>query len=129
MTGYFELSIEKLLPLIESAVRILLVLAAALVTVKVVNRSVPKIRSEIVKMMLRHAEGTPGELEKRAATLGGILRKTIAVVVWTVAVITSLKLAGYDVGPILAGAGVIGLAVGFVTRFPVSSCCSKTRFA
>ena len=53
------------------------------------------------------------ELEKRAATLGGIFRKTVVVVIWVVVFMMALEEAGFNVGPLLAGAGVAGLAVGF----------------
>lgn len=108
-----ELNIESFYPAIHHAVRILLILLGAFIASRVVNRSIPRLRARIVRAMLRHAEVTNGELEKRAATLGGIFRKTVCVIIWIVAVIMSLKEAGFDIGPILAGAGVVGLAVGF----------------
>ncbi|MBI1895228.1 MAG: mechanosensitive ion channel family protein [Acidobacteria bacterium] len=66
--------------------------------------------------MQRHAPTPDIELEKRAATLGGILRKTAAVAIWAVASVMALKEAGFDIAPILATlatAGVAGLAIGF----------------
>lgn len=63
--------------------------------------------------MVGQRGGADIELEKRAATLGSILRKTLAVIIWITAVVMALKEAGFDIGPILAGAGVVGLAVGF----------------
>ncbi|MDE3201694.1 MAG: mechanosensitive ion channel family protein [Acidobacteriota bacterium] len=78
----------------------------------------------IVKHMAGQREGGDIELEKRAATLGGIIRKTIATIIWVVAIIMSLKEAGFDIGPILAGAGVIGLAVGFGAQNLVSDVIS-----
>ena len=46
-------------------------------------------------------------------TLGAIFRKTVTVAIYALAVAMVLKEAGFDIGPILAGAGVVGLAVGF----------------
>jgi small conductance mechanosensitive channel len=63
--------------------------------------------------MTHHRGGADIELEKRAATLSGIFRTTLAVLIWLIAIVMALKEAGFDIGPILAGAGVIGLAVGF----------------
>ena len=50
---------------------------------------------------------------KRAETIGNLLRSTITVVVWTVAVLTIMSEIGLDLGPFLAGAGIAGIALGF----------------
>lgn len=50
---------------------------------------------------------------QRAETLGQILRSAITVVVSGAALIHALGLFGWDVKPLLAGAGVLGLALGF----------------
>ncbi len=51
--------------------------------------------------------------EKRAETLGHIIVTTGNVVIYVVILLMTLSLFGVDITPILAGAGVIGLAVGF----------------
>lgn len=51
--------------------------------------------------------------DKRAKTLTSISRSIVKYVVYFIALIMVLKEAGFDPMPILAGAGVIGLAVGF----------------
>jgi small conductance mechanosensitive channel len=56
---------------------------------------------------------TQSEREKRAETLTKVTRNIIAIVVWGVVGMMILRELGVDIGPILAGAGVIGLAVGF----------------
>ncbi len=93
--------------------RILIILAAAFAASRIAARLVKKTRERIVVMMESHAGGSSLELEKRAATIGGILRKTLGVVIWAIAVAMVLREVEFDVAPILAGAGVIGLAVGF----------------
>jgi small conductance mechanosensitive channel len=65
-------------------------------------------------MMKRKRRGEPSfELEKRAATIGGVIRKTASAVIWVLAMAMALREVGFDIAPILAGAGVVGLAVGF----------------
>jgi len=54
-----------------------------------------------------------GESAKRAETLVGLLRQGMLIVLWTLAVLVVLQQVGVQVGPILASAGVLGLAVGF----------------
>ncbi len=51
--------------------------------------------------------------EKRAATLGKVLRNIFRVVAWVVAGLLILRELGIDIAPMLAGVGVAGLAIGF----------------
>ena len=51
--------------------------------------------------------------DQRAKTLGGVLRRAVAALVVMGAVIHGLAVLGWDIRPILAGAGVLGLAIGF----------------
>ncbi len=106
-------SIDKLSAALEHGIRIALILSTTFVVVRLINRWVPKLHRRIVDSMRRHGDATNGELEKRATTLGSIFRRTLSLLLWAGALATCLKEAGFDIGPILAGAGVIGLAVGF----------------
>ena len=54
-----------------------------------------------------------GTALKRAATLTGILKTIAVTAIWAIVIIESLQLVGLDIAPILAGAGILGLAVGF----------------
>ncbi len=69
------------------------------------------------KVMLRRAERSPlvdtSEAEKRIYTLVGIIKGLIKIVLWVVYLMIVLKKFGVDIGPILASAGILGLAVGF----------------
>jgi len=51
--------------------------------------------------------------EQRATTLGQIVLSTGNIVIYTVILFMVLNLFGVDIRPILAGAGIIGLAIGF----------------
>ncbi|SDW79216.1 small conductance mechanosensitive channel [Marininema mesophilum] len=51
--------------------------------------------------------------QKRGATLARLLKSTARYAIYFISAITILKQVNIDVTPILAGAGVIGLAVGF----------------
>lgn len=53
------------------------------------------------------------EAEKRINTLVGILTAVGKIIIWLVAIMMFLKEMGIDIAPILAGAGILGLAVGF----------------
>jgi len=103
--------VPDLHPVLFHAVRIAVILGVAYVATRLIVRSVPGIRKRIVRRMTRN--GSNVELEKRAATIGGVFRKSVSAVIWIIAVIMALREAGFDIAPILAGAGVVGLAVGF----------------
>ena len=51
--------------------------------------------------------------DQRADTTAGVLRSTVAVLIWTLALITILGQLGIELAPLLAGAGVAGVALGF----------------
>ena len=53
------------------------------------------------------------EATKRVKTLMGIIGGIGQIVIWTTAIFVILGRVGIDLRPILAGAGIIGLAVGF----------------
>ncbi|HSH30791.1 MAG TPA: mechanosensitive ion channel domain-containing protein, partial [Thiohalobacter sp.] len=53
------------------------------------------------------------EASKRAETLIRLLRQGIRIVIWVVALLIILRELGVDIAPILASAGIVGLAVGF----------------
>ncbi len=49
----------------------------------------------------------------RAQTIAAVLRSVSSGVIWTFAIIYILGAAGLNLGPIIAGAGVVGVALGF----------------
>jgi small conductance mechanosensitive channel len=51
--------------------------------------------------------------EQRVEALATVLRSVAATVIWTFAGFMVLGQLGIDLGPLLAGAGVVGLAIGF----------------
>ena len=106
-------TVEELYPHIVSLLRAVAIFIVAFIAARMVSRLIIQFRKRIVKMMMEHAGGSTEALEKRAATIGGLLRKTSGVVIWAVAVVMVLKEFGFDIAPLLAGAGVVGLAVGF----------------
>lgn len=51
--------------------------------------------------------------EQRAAAIGSLLTSVVSISVWVIALLTALPLLGVDIAPLLASAGVIGVALGF----------------
>ncbi len=65
------------------------------------------------KMFKQIMEETEEELEKRVRTMLNILRKSAYTILWGAAFMVLLSQLGINIGPILATAGVLGLAVSF----------------
>jgi len=72
-----------------------------------------KVVKKAIKMSAGENQESQAQLDKRAETLGIILIATGDVIIYIVILLMTLNLFGINIGPILAGAGIIGLAVGF----------------
>ncbi len=96
---------EKLL---EMGARIGLVVVVAFLVLQLARLLVGRFEHVLV----RAGRESPHAFQ-RAKTIGQILRSLVAVLVIGEATIHSLGVLGWDVRPLLAGAGVLGLAIGF----------------
>lgn len=114
------LSVESIVPwlLTTSAtvgmvgVRVGLVLLIGYVAIRFARLGLQQLERVMV-LASDDADQQAGTAQKRAATLIGILRTIAMAAIWAIVVIESLQLVGLDIAPILAGAGILGLAVGF----------------
>jgi moderate conductance mechanosensitive channel len=50
---------------------------------------------------------------QRAETIGAVLRSIVTIVIWSIAVLTILETLGINLAPLIAGAGIAGVALGF----------------
>jgi small-conductance mechanosensitive channel len=60
----------------------------------------------------------------RAESISVLLTSTSVVVIWTIAILIILGEIGIDLGPLLAGAGIAGVALGFGAQTLVKDCIS-----
>jgi small conductance mechanosensitive channel len=91
--------------------KIALVIALALLFLRLGTRLVDRsVRSIGARSPLR--EASP-RLEQRAETLAGVAKSMVRIVVWSVAVLLVLEEFGLNLGPLIAGASIVGVAVGF----------------
>jgi len=51
--------------------------------------------------------------EQRADALGTLAQSVVGVLVWGFAILTAIGTVGVNLGPLIAGAGVLGVAIGF----------------
>jgi moderate conductance mechanosensitive channel len=100
-------------PIFSNALRIVAILVFAYIATRAVYRLLRTLRGYSVKMMLKNNGGNQFELEKRAETISNLAGKFFFVLIWIIAGLMILKEMNFDVRPLLAGAGVVGVAIGF----------------
>jgi moderate conductance mechanosensitive channel len=89
---------------------ILAIIAAAFI----LNRISGMVVSRVVHGAVRAQKHTiTKEEQKRAKTLIGIITTVVHIGIWIIALLMILDLSGVNTAPLLAGAGVIGVALGF----------------
>lgn len=95
-----------------ASLRVGLVLLLGYVGIRFVRLGVQQLERVII-LASDAKDQQSGTALKRAATLTGILSTIALTAIWAIVIIESLQLVGLDIAPILAGAGILGLAVGF----------------
>jgi small conductance mechanosensitive channel len=96
----------------QALLRIALILIAAYVGAKFLRVGIERLES----LLIRAASANDTSLDsasKRIRTLTGVVWTISFGIIWFMAVLIALGQIGVDLGPILAGAGIVGLAVGF----------------
>lgn len=58
----------------------------------------------------------------RATSIGGVASSTISVFIWCIAVVMIVGQLGVDLAPLIAGAGIAGIAIGFGAQSLVRDC-------
>ncbi|WP_019536860.1 mechanosensitive ion channel family protein [Paenibacillus ginsengihumi] len=105
VAGYFsnpELWSDFLLIIIKVAV------------IYVASRVLVKIANKTLQHVMKEREQNPLKLDsRRTRTLGKLVGNVISYVVNFIMILMILNQFGVSLGPVLAGAGVVGLAVGF----------------
>jgi small conductance mechanosensitive channel len=105
---------QNVLPwLLSSGIKIIIILIAAVL----INRVVRKIIERAIRKGIK--DGTKEATEKRQKTLIGIFSGALKIIVWLVAIMMILPEFGINVGPILAGAGILGVALGFGAQYMI----------
>ena len=90
-------------------VNLVIIAVGAFIVVRAANLAIEHLRFKLAR---RHASADL-EWQRRAATLGGILTSIVTVSVAFVAILMLLRELTIDIVPILTGAGIAGLAIGF----------------
>jgi moderate conductance mechanosensitive channel len=114
--------------LLGPPLKIVLILLAAAVLNRLARRAVKRSLTRLHSGAVRGRMGamrrrTPAALletgetsvraEQRIDALSSVLRSVVSFVIWLVALLMCLGEVGIDLAPLLAGAGVLGVAIGF----------------
>jgi small conductance mechanosensitive channel len=115
-TSVWEAFVTRLLAIgvnsTQAMLRIALILVAAYLCAKFLRAGVERLESLLIRAAAFN-ETSLDSASKRVRTLTGVLWTISFGLIWFIAVLLALGEIGIDLGPILAGAGIIGLAVGF----------------
>ncbi len=98
--------------ILTASFRVLLVLLVAWAGVRILQRLLLRLEKRLIT--LGENSGEPAsENQKRVETLVRLVRQAALVAIWITVLLVILREIGVDVAPILASAGVVGIAVGF----------------
>jgi small-conductance mechanosensitive channel len=95
-----------------SAVRIAVILIIAWIAMGAVKIALHRLTETLIARA-RAAGEAAAESAKRAETLVRLLRQGVLIVLWAIVGLIALREVGVEIGPILASAGIAGLAIGF----------------
>ncbi|MCF6525989.1 mechanosensitive ion channel family protein [Streptomyces sp. JJ36] len=111
---------------IGAPVRILVIVVGALIVRALAKRAVTRLVSRVLQnsdasesrsrrgpAVLQRGSRASERREQRARTIGTVLSSVATVVIFVMALAMALDEVGIALGPLLAGAGVVGLAIGF----------------
>jgi len=99
--------------LVKVFVEIPIIVAVAVFVIQLGRILIVGLQDEMARRMLEARGSGSGEVEKRVGTLGRICRSFLSLATISLAAMMVLERVGVDIKPLLAGAGIVGLAVGF----------------
>ena len=98
--------------IITTGLRIFLLLLFAWVAMKLLQKFLQRLERRLINKS--EAEGEPpSESEKRVETIVRLIKQACLVALWLTIGLVILKELGIEIGPIIASAGIVGLAIGF----------------
>ncbi len=106
---------------VERGLTVLLILAVGWLVSRLVRRAIEHFRDRIDRPSLRDVGRDPlvsQEAEElrakaRADTLATVLRSVAMIAIWSFTGLLALGQLGINLGPLIAGAGIVGVAIGF----------------
>ena len=113
-TNFWQAIIQKTgMWLITAVPSILFILLLAIIALRVFSFAMKRIKVFMVERMKVSGRIDQDEADRRLETLTRVLTTMVKVILWTMVGMLLLKKVGVDIAPLIAGAGIAGLAVGF----------------
>lgn len=97
---------------ITTFLRLTLILLSAWIAMKVFQKFLQRFENHLIDKSVEDGE-PPSESEKRIETVIRLIRQAALLALWLTVGMVILKDIGIEIGPIIASAGIVGLAVGF----------------
>lgn len=94
------------------SLRVILILIVAWVAMRAAKAALRRFEERMIHRGVQTGE-VPSESLKRADTLVRLLRQGVVILLWLVTGLVLLREFGVEIAPILASAGIVGLALGF----------------
>ena len=95
-----------------SPLRIFTVLVAAWISHSIGHRAINRAINKLATADLKPGPGFAKRQSERARTTGSVLTSILKAVIWIIALGMILGEFGFNLGPVIASAGVIGVAIG-----------------
>ena len=98
--------------IVKIGLRVLVILAVAWIAIKVLKKILHRLELKLTADSSQAGE-PPSESQKRIGTIVRLTRQTTMLLLWLTVSLMVLMEFGIEIGPIIASAGIVGLAVGF----------------
>jgi small-conductance mechanosensitive channel len=98
--------------IIKTGLRVSMILIFAWVAMKLLQKTLQRLEQHLTKKSEEEGE-PPSESQKRIETIVRLIKQACLLALWLTVGLVILKEFGVEIGPIIASAGVVGLAVGF----------------
>jgi small conductance mechanosensitive channel len=99
-------------PPVAALVRIAVIIVVGIVLRWLANRAIDRVVARA--SVINHDRPTSGERRyQRAQTIGSLLKSIATVVIVAIVFVTALDQVGVSIAPIIASAGIVGVALGF----------------
>lgn len=93
--------------------RVLTILVAAALIQSFGSRAITRAMNKLASVdLVPGPRNIVARQKERASTIGGVLSATLKSATWIIATAMALGEFGFDLGPLIASAGIVGVAVG-----------------
>lgn len=90
------------------------IITIKIVIIVIASRLIIRIAKKMIDHMIQQREKSPIKIDpRRTTTIGRLISNVIGYTVNFITILLIFGQLGFDLGPLLAGAGVVGLAIGF----------------